>query len=94
MTEKPAPPTEPASGHAPGWYPYFNGVRFFDGQEWTDQIAYSPPKPVVGPWEIAAAAFAGVLLALFVVWLGAQLAPDHIYLPVKFVVDDLPEALR
>ncbi|MCO5325520.1 MAG: hypothetical protein M9964_00435 [Solirubrobacterales bacterium] len=31
---------EPQAGQDPGWYPYFNGVRFFDGQEWSDQIAF------------------------------------------------------
>ena len=42
------------------------------------------------PNHIAVAVFKGVIAALFVVWLGAQLAPDSVYLSVKFVVEELP----
>ena len=75
-----------------GWYEDSGGLRFWDGSRWTDNFA--PPPPVdrvpLTPNHIASAVFKGVLAALFVVWLGAQIAPDEIYLPVKFVVEELP----
>lgn len=45
---------------------------------------------------VLCATFLGVLLALGVVWLGAQSAPDDIYFPVKFVVEssELPPAFQ
>lgn len=55
--------TDPRAGDSPGWYPYFGGLRFFDGQEWTGQIAPPPPKPAIGIWEIAAGVFVGIVLA-------------------------------
>jgi hypothetical protein len=36
----------------------------------------------------------GGVLVWFLVWLGAQISPDHIYFPVKFVVNELPPSLR
>jgi hypothetical protein len=79
---------------SPGWYtfPRGGGVRFFDGEQWTDHF-YPPPPDTGGPsfGEIVGGTFIGVLLALFVVYLGAQVSPDEVYLPVKFVVEELPE---
>jgi len=73
----------------PGWVLHEGTLRYFDGSKWTDLTA--PPYPaVLTTWGIAGAAFLGVLAALFVVWLGAQISPEHIYLPVKFVVKELP----
>ncbi len=76
----------------PGWYPYYNGQRFWDGAGWTLHFAPPPPsagRPIISQ-TIALSTMVGVLLALGIVWLGAQVSPDHAYLPVKFVVKNLP----
>jgi uncharacterized protein DUF2510 len=78
-----APPT-PA-----GWYLTDGTLRYFDGAAWTDHVA--PPYPAsLKTSGIAGAVFLGVFAALFLVWLGAQIDPDHVYFPVKFVVEELP----
>jgi uncharacterized protein DUF2510 len=74
---------------AAGWYEEDQGLRYWDGTSWTAQRAPRPLKPLTQR-EIASAVMLGVLGALFIVWLGAQLAPDTFYLPVKFVVKELP----
>ena len=51
----------PRPGQDPGWYPYFNGVRFFDGQEWSDQIALAPATRGTSVWTIALGVMLGVL---------------------------------
>lgn len=61
--------TEPSAGISePGWYPHFNGFRFFDGISWTDDVAYLPPPPKsgIGIWEIAAGVAIGIFIAQFV----------------------------
>lgn len=74
--------------HPEGWYDYAGGKRFWDGEAWTDHYAYvQPPSQSLGFWEIAGAVALGVILGFAALWLGAQMAPDDIYLPVKFVVD-------
>jgi hypothetical protein len=78
---------------APGWYLVDGTLRYHDGEGWTEHFA--PPYPTsLTTTRIASAVFMGVLGALFIVWLGAQIEPDHVYFPVKFVVQELPEALR
>jgi len=77
----------------PGWYQVDGTLRYHDGKQWTGHVAPPYPGSISGP-AIALAVAAGVLVALFLVWLGAQVSPEHIYLPVKFVVKELPEALR
>jgi hypothetical protein len=73
----------------PGWTLKDGTLRYFDGEKWTEHVA--PPYPTsITTGGIAGAAFLGVLAALFVVWLGAQISPEHVYLPVKFVVKELP----
>jgi len=89
------PETHPDEEWQRGWYSYAGGLRFWDNG-WTDNYApptVHPPQPI-NYWKIAEAVTGGVLLAWFIIWLGAQISPDHIYLPVKFVVKELPEAFR
>jgi hypothetical protein len=80
----------------PGWYTYFGGMRFYDGEDWVGEAR--PPVQRINYWLLAAAVAAGVtvggVLAWFLVWLGAQASPEHIYLPVKFVVKELPKAFQ
>ena len=70
--------------NAPGWHRKDGALRYFDGSTWTEHIA---PPPSFTTSGIAGAVFIGVLAALFVVWLGAQFVPEHVYLPMKFVVN-------
>jgi hypothetical protein len=83
-------------GSAPGWYDHHGGKRFHDGEKWTEHYAYTGPLQARRGFElfviVLTATFLGMLLALSVVWVGAQLLPDDIYLPVKVVVEtpDLP----
>lgn len=49
-----------------------------------------PPEPL-SQRAIASAVLVGVLAAWFVIWLLAQIAPDTFFMPVKFVVDEIPE---
>jgi hypothetical protein len=88
-----APEDEPAELEA-GWYTYgANGLRFYDGGDWTPHFAPAPAK-TLNLSEMILAVAGGVLIAWFVIWLGAQIDPDHVYVPVKFVVDELPNALQ
>ncbi len=74
--------------HAAGWYDHAGGKRFWDGEEWTEHYAYvPPPSKSLDFWEVVGAVALGVILGFGALWLGAQMAPDDIYLPVKFVVD-------
>ncbi len=72
-----------------GWYEDDVGLRFWDGSQWTDQRAPKPAEPI-SQRALASAVLVGVLAAWFVVWLLAQFAPDTFYIPVKFVVEELP----
>lgn len=72
-----------------GWYETEGTLRYFDGESWTSHLAV-PHPPILSTSGIAGAAFLGVLAAFFILWLGAQIAPDHVYLPMKFVVKELP----
>jgi len=81
----------PTESTAAGWYEQAGSLRYWDGGQWTDQMAPLPPsQTTLTQRQIANAVCLGVLAALFVVWLGAQISPDHIFLPVKFVVKELP----
>lgn len=86
MNDVPTPST-PA-----GWYEDTGSLRYWNGDRWTDQRAPLAPDlaKTLTQSEITRAVFFGVLGAMFIVWLGAQLSPEHIYLPVKFVVKELP----
>lgn len=89
------PGNTPGQRWEPGWYEYAGGLRFYDGNGWTDH--YAPPARHAGPMEIdygkiALAVAGGVVLGWFLIWLGAQVAPNEVYWPVKFVVEELPEA--
>ena len=84
--EASTPPTE----HTPaGWYEDGVGLRYWDGGQWTEQRVPKPPEPMTQR-ALASAVLAGVLAAWFVIWLLAQIAPDTFYMPVKFVVEELP----
>lgn len=96
-TETPAAPeAEPAQesgGYEPGWYDYHGGLRFHDGSNWTAQVA--PPTPDIPSLPaIALAVAGGMCIGWFLVWLAAQAAPNDIYWPVKFVVEEIPQGLR
>jgi len=73
-----------------GWYQVDGTLRYHDGTQWTDHVAPPHPYSISGP-AITLAVMVGVFLALFLVWLGSQISPEHIYLPVKFVVKELPK---
>jgi hypothetical protein len=80
---------ETSNKSIPGWYEQDGGLRFHDGEHWTPFRVPKPP-PTLTRNDISFAVFAGVFAALALVWLLAQLAPDTFYLPVKFVVKELP----
>jgi hypothetical protein len=77
---------------APGWYESESGgLRYFNGSAWTEHRAPAPPAvQLLHPTQIAWGVFQGVFGALALVWFLAQVAPDVFYLPVKFVVGELP----
>jgi hypothetical protein len=78
-----------ADPQRPGWHERNGTLRYFDGDQWTDHIA--PPYPSnLTTGGIAGAVAIGILVAFFLIWLGAQISPEHVYLPVKFVVKELP----
>ncbi len=83
--------TPSANTPAAGWYDDGDGIglRFWDGGKWTEQRAPKTVEPL-SQRAIASSVMVGVLAALFVIWLFAQIAPDTVYLPVKFVVKELP----
>ncbi len=70
-----------------GWHLTEGTLRYFDGANWTEHIA---PPASLSSGKIAGSVCVGVLAAFFIIWLGAQISPEHIYLPVKFVVKELP----
>ncbi len=82
--------SETASETPAGWYEDGGSLRYWDGSKWTEQRAPKPPLSL-GQRQIAQAVLVGVLCAWFVIWLLAQIQPDTFYLPVKFVVEGLPE---
>jgi hypothetical protein len=87
QTEQPTPEPRPTP---PGWYLTEGTLRYFDGTAWTEHVA-PPQTAMLTTNQIAGAVFLGVFAALFLVWLGAQIDPDTIYFPVKFVVEEAPE---
>ncbi len=80
---------EPTQSTPAGWYEDGPGLRFWNGDAWTEQRAPKPVEPMTQR-ALASAVLVGVLAAWFVIWLLAQLAPDTFYVPVKFVVEELP----
>ena len=82
----------------PGWYEISDmhqTLRFWDGTGWTDEMAPAPPRDQrLSPLALIGVVAIGVVLGWFLIWLGAQAAPDTFYWPVKFVVEDLPGPLR
>lgn len=89
----PARPAAEEKPPPPGWYQVEGTLRYYDGESWTGHVA-PPYPPSLSTPRIASAVFLGVFGALFIVWFGAQIDPDHVYFPVKFVVEELPEALK
>jgi hypothetical protein len=76
-----------------GWYEQDGGLRFWDGSGWTNNRAPAPTSATtLTPRQIAGAVCVGVLGAWIVILLAAQASPDTFYLPVKFVVKELPSA--
>ncbi len=76
-----------------GWYENGGGLRYWDGERWTDNRAPAPPSATaLTPRQIAGAVFVGIIAAWIVILLAAQASPDTFYLPVKFVVKELPSA--
>ena len=76
-----------------GWYEYAGGLRYYDGNGWTEH--YAPPtrqRPAqINYVAIAGAVAIGMVLGWLFIWILAQIDPDTFYWPVKFVVEDLPE---
>jgi hypothetical protein len=89
------PENAPEESWERGWYEFAGGLRYYDGRAWTDH--YAPPARNPAPIDygkIALAVAGGMVLGWFLIWLGAQADSDHIYWPVKFVVEELPEGFR
>ena len=82
----------PSQNTPAGWYEDSGSLRFWDGDKWTDQRAPVPPElpQPLTQRQIASSVLVGMLCAFFVLWLGAQISPEHVYLPIKFVVKELP----
>jgi hypothetical protein len=78
-----------AESTKPGWYSHHNGKRYHDGNDWTDHYAYVAPSQISYVSVAFAVAF-GVVIGWLAIWIGAQAAPDTFYVPVKFVVEELP----
>jgi Protein of unknown function (DUF2510) len=78
---------EAARQYPAGWYDFNGGKRYWDGETWTDHLAYVPlaSAPVSYVW-ITVAVAVGMVIGWFLIWAGAQAAPDTFYWPVKFVV--------
>jgi hypothetical protein len=77
----------------PGWYKHgVRGLRYWDGDKWTEHIAPAPAKPSQGitGLQVAVAVFVGVLAAWGAILALAQVDPDSFYVPVKFVVEEMP----
>jgi hypothetical protein len=93
--EEITPDTHPHEQWERGWYQYAGGLRLWDNG-WTEQ--YAPPTrsdpSEINYRKIAQAVAGGMLIGWFLIWLLAQAAPDTIYWPVKFVVEELPAGLR
>jgi hypothetical protein len=82
----------------PGWYEapdMHQTLRFWDGSEWTDDLAPGPSQKT-GPDAVTRVVIIalGFALGWFLIWVGAHAAPDTFYFPIKFVVEDLPSSLR
>jgi hypothetical protein len=93
--EEITPETHPEEEWERGWYPYAGGLRFWD-DGWTSHYApptVHPPQPI-NYWKVMEAVAGGLVLGWFLIWLGAQVAPDVVYWPVKFVVEEVPASLR
>jgi proline-rich tail region repeat protein len=74
----------------PGWYDNEGGLRFWSGSQWTEQRAPTPPPAPksIGIVEVIAGVALGMVLGWAIIYLGAQLAPEAFYWPVKFVVEE------
>ena len=78
----------------PGWYDFHGGLRFWDGERWTEHIAPPPreetkEKGPMGFLETVLAVAIGALLAWGAIYLGPELAPDDIFVPIKFVGEEI-----
>jgi Protein of unknown function (DUF2510) len=82
--------------HAPGWYEFHGGQRFWDGERWTDHMAppRSLPAEPMGFAKTVLAVAVGVVLAWGLIYAGSEVAPDDIYVPVKFVTEDVPNLVK
>ena len=59
----------------PGWYDHQAGLRYWNGTDWTDHRAPSPPAApqTIGVVEIIIAGVAlGMVLGWALIWVGAQ----------------------
>ena len=72
-----------------GWHDIEGTLRYHDGRDWTDHIA-PPPQPTLSKREIAEGVLLGIVLAWFLLRVAADVSPDTFFLPVKFVVDEVP----
>lgn len=58
---------EQATKQQPGWHPYFGGLRFHDGNEWTDHIAPPRVQTSLDFWETVGAVCFGIIGAAVLV---------------------------
>ena len=70
-----------------GWYPapdMHQTLRFWDGDEWTDDMAPAPPQ-ATGPDAVTRVVIiaVGLVVGWLLIWLGAQAAPDTFYFPIR-----------
>lgn len=88
------PDNAPGEEWERGWYEYAGGLRYYDGNGWTDHYApptRQQPSAQINYMAITCAVAIGMVLGWLFIWILAQIDPDTFYWPVKFVVEDLPE---
>lgn len=92
MTEMDRPRTseqpDPAANPPEGWYAYAGGLRFWDGNDWSDHFA--PPRRSL--IAIAGATACGLVTGWIIIWLLAQIEPAGFFWPTKTIIDDQSES--
>lgn len=91
MAEDQTTQSEPEQAEA-GWYPYYGGQRFWDGEAWTEHLAPPPPRhqgpDTFGQFLVTTIAVAlGGLLAYIIILVLANQDPNTFFFPIKVLVD-------
>lgn len=81
-----------------GWYPDPGGSgteRYWDGKRWKGEREVDTKTATVSyvkldPSSTVLIVAFGMVVGWFLIWLGAQVAPDIFYWPIKVVVNELP----